>query len=202
MRSQPSRRASAGADSADPRPRPSGGYWIVGTILILMACILVLAVFGPGGMAGFQFNPNPATSTPAGTAAPQPTATQDADWVVTFEYLFPTQTWAQGEHQYVIESSCPSFSAASGRWTAQFEVAQGASFHSGYVYLRTRGISVSPRSQTFLQSIHPDQPLAASFRVALPDLEMANLIAVDCSVVVSLDGASPQQLLAGDPLQR
>jgi hypothetical protein len=172
---------------------------------------ITLLVFGAGavgvmvGAVLFIVRPDlvpgliPPTTTP--TEAPiLPTLTPIPSWYVTYQYRFG-DSLASGTHGYRMSVACAAGEGA-GAWEGTFQVDSSVSERPARVYLRASGMWDAPVAGSQLSAINPEQLLGAALTLEYPTLEQSEAARADCSVVIQLDGGSPNQLEPGIPEER
>ena len=164
---------------------------ILAGIGIIVALLAWLAPFGPLG-------PSPLSSENR-----SPEISETSNWAITFDYRFPSNFWAVGTHEYILEVVCPNLSwdDSGGRSTKSFEVSEDAQLLPGDVYLRPSGTYPALLGGEPVEVIHPSQPTTAAATVADLTLSDAEQIANDCRYTISWDGGRPQLLTADLPYE-
>lgn len=172
-------------------------------VIIGTGIAFVDLIRGPGAPAPTlpSETANPATSPTPGSQVAPPTAADAANWAVSYQYAFPAGTWANGEHQYTLEASCP-FSqspAANGKWTNSFMVSTSASKIAGTVYLQASG--AFDANGNSVSEINFSQATAAIVTFSGVTQSDAQQYATGCQVTVKPDNGTTYPLAPGAPFQ-
>jgi len=199
-RRPPARRPAAPKPAARP-PQAKGSLFGLTVVFLVLGIVVITALILLGGIVG---NPDLATPVPGTFASvtPEPTFQElGSQWVVTFEYAFANRDWSLGQHEYVLDASCPSLPRLSGTFPAAFPVIETAPRYPLTIYLRTRGVSDSRLDGDDVPAVHPNQALAAAYSLIFPTLEQARSAMSTCRVTVSLDRGTTQTLVAFPPYE-
>ncbi len=172
---------------------------IIGAIATVLTALI--AAFGP--VLGNRWFPTPVSVPTVETLAATVSA-GDANWAVTYGYVFPSGYWTNGQHAYTLELSCP-FSDdpdfRTGTWSQSFKVSQTAQMISGTVYLRKSGLMDDILHGNPVSAINPSQNTAASFSFTELTESQAKGFGTNCEITIKPDNHSAYTLVAGLPYQ-
>lgn len=170
--------------------------------------LLIVGAGAIGIMIGavlFISNPGliPVPSEPSATPTPGPvlpTLTPIPAWLVTYEYRFGTSL-ASGTHGYRMSISC-SGGEGTGAYEGTFKVDSSVPVRDVRVYLRPSGMWDASIGGTQLSAVNPEQLLGAALSLEYATLDQAEAARADCTVLVQLDGGSPNRLDSSIPQER
>jgi serine/threonine protein kinase len=204
------------------KPQTGLPKWIPAVGGLALIAIIVLAVV-IGSNSGISIA-NQSTVTPAPTTAVHPTAvpptvvsltavspaiaptsaTEVANWAVSFVYNFPTPFWTAGTHEYTLLSACSSVPDLNGTWTRSFQVSDNAQLIPTPIYLRLGGLYTESLAtgRATIEIINPAQSTSAIWSAIQATRSEIDKIVAGCKVSISWDGGSPQILVVQEPFQR
>ena len=160
------------------------------------------------GGAGTITQPDGSRVSLTNGGAPEPAAantgpTEEANWAVDFDYVFPDSFWSVGAHQYVLRSVCPSFPDLTATYTFSFQVSGNATLYPDPVYFRLTGLrEYTTGNYNTLDTINPGQATTAEYTLQDATRSEIDQDIAECKITISWDGEAPQMLVAQTPYQQ